>query len=183
MEERGLERIATLSIDLVIEPGLSSAHKTMTRKDPRQRVVMEGFDWAIMSGLRKDPVMNGNPDMSDISSGRRGPEETSQEDTEEDDNNGMEEYLTAKRADAGLRDLGGSPSTSYGSHGESFKGQENTRQSSHASRRSGKSRGTSDMGSGDVEGEKGWHERYHDWRDQQVSTHLQLDGTIDNESL
>lgn len=177
MQERALEQVATLSLDLAIEPGLSSAHKKMTRKDPRQRVVMEGFDWALMSGLRNDPATADDSEQSDHYQDSRDWEETGGQDEREDGDRNLEEFLSTKRTDAGLRGYTDSPSTSYNSRNGSVGGQGHTRQSSYASRRSGKSKSVSDMGSGEAETEKGWRDRYHDWKVRQVSIHLQWGGT------
>jgi hypothetical protein len=161
MEERGLEQVATLSLDLAIEPGLSSAHKKMTQKDPRQRVVMEGFDWALMSGLRNDPVTAGDDDKSDQSHEETDRGDSDGRDQGEDEDRHLDEFLSAKRKHAGRRGSPDSPSTN--------NGRGHTRQSSYASWRSGKSKNASDIGSGDVDAEKGWQDRYHDWRTRQVS--------------
>lgn len=174
LQERELEQVAMLSLDLSIEPGLSSAHKKMTKKDPRQRVVMEGFDWALMSGLRRDPVTAADSDKSAQSRESEGLEESSDGDGGEDGDRSLEEYLSARRQDAGGRGFADSPSTSYNSGSASPSGRGHTRQSSYASWRSGKSKIGSDIGSGErVDGEKGWQDRYQDWRARQVSPEVE----------
>lgn len=181
VEERGLERIATLSIDLSVEPGLSSAHRSLTKKEPRQRVVMEGFDWAIMSGLRRDPAESqGNSDEdSDIGTEHSQPREQEaqrleyfgEDDTneQEDGQSTLDEYLASRRTFDPEDDhepsyipvAGSTDTTEVGSGGFSSQaGYTNSQQNGR--KRSMES--ASDDGA-----EKGWKQKYQEWKSKQVS--------------
>ncbi|KAJ9098139.1 hypothetical protein QFC21_004468 [Naganishia friedmannii] len=173
LEERGLEQIATLSIDLTVEPGLSSAHRSLVKREPRQRVVMEGFDWAIMSGLRHDPVQNQGQsgEESDLDTEHAQSRQQRSEYIEEGDMNEEEdgqstlnEYLATRRAynsmadsESSRRPTSGALETT-GTSSSNQTGYANSRQSG----RKGSMEYTSDEGAG-----KGWKQKYQEWKSKQ----------------
>ena len=53
-ESYGLTRIGTVSFELLILPGISSSHRKVFKKEPRGRIILEGFDNAVRAGLRED---------------------------------------------------------------------------------------------------------------------------------
>jgi hypothetical protein len=53
-ESYGLTRIGTVSFELLILPGISSNHRKVFKKEPRGRIILEGFDNAVRAGLRED---------------------------------------------------------------------------------------------------------------------------------
>lgn len=53
-ESFGLTRIGTVHFELLILPGISSSHRRVIKKEPRGRIIMEGFDNAVRAGLRDD---------------------------------------------------------------------------------------------------------------------------------
>ncbi|KAJ9117450.1 hypothetical protein QFC22_004300 [Naganishia vaughanmartiniae] len=180
LEERGLEQIAVLSIDLCVEPGLSSAHRSLTKKEPRQRVVMEGFDWAIMSGLRHDPAASQGhsdeesdmdtqlPERRDQHDQTLGHIEEDDTDEQEDAQSTLDEYLATRRTFGSVNEHNSSqtPMTVSLDTTESGSGSVSSQpgyaNSGHSGRK-GSMEHTSDKGA-----EKGWKQKYHEWKSKQV---------------
>lgn len=146
---------------------------------------MEGFDWAIMSGLRHDPVESHRQteDQSDVDtklSQPRGEDGQRSDYTDEgnmnEDEDGQstfDEYL-ATRGTFGSVDEHDSPripttgsfdTTEIGSSGiGSQVGYANSRQNG----RKGSTEYTSDEGA-----EKGWKQKYQEWKSKQVSIYVE----------
>jgi len=53
-ESYGLTRIGTAHFELLILPGISSNHRKVFKKEPRGKIILEGFDNAVRAGLRED---------------------------------------------------------------------------------------------------------------------------------
>lgn len=179
MEERGLEQIATLSIDIAIASGLSSAHRKMTKADPRQRVVMEGYDWAVMSGLRQDPVtddtnessIRADNDRHSSDNARMMQSTPSAEFSGEDGEQGLDEYLAVRGKQGHGSHYSNKSSPTLGredDHSEDTGRGQDHRDSSSRPRGTGSESNTSYTSS--EEAEKGWKQRYREWKDSQVSS-------------
>lgn len=173
MEERGLEQIATLSIDIAIAPGLSSAHRKMTKADPRQRVVMEGYDWAVMSGLRKDPVTDDdeaypsegeNTDMNASDDVHTKRSKSRQQYSGEDSDKSLDEYLAARGS------YGNTSSDPLGRNDDESEGTLRERVPDNSSWRPETNGDLSDTSIHSDDTEKGWKQRYEEWKNRQVGT-------------
>jgi hypothetical protein len=177
MEERGLEQIATLSIDIAIAPGLSSAHKKMTKADPRQRVVMEGYDWAVMSGLRKDPVTdddrysseNENKDMNASRDVRTKRSKSRLGYSGEDSDKGLDEYLAA-RGKQGYKNRCGDTSNHLKRNDDESEATLRERVPEDSNWRSERNGDESNASVDSDDTEKGWKQRYEEWKSRQVGT-------------
>lgn len=174
MEERGLEQIAVLSIDIVIAPGLSSAHKQMTKAEPRQRVIMEGYDWALMSGLRSDPVAGDDTDSPE----RRDTENISEDaDTgefasstqrsEEDSSASLEEYLAVRGKQDSKSHSSETTSIYLRNNDDDSEVTVRGRAANDSSLREFGGESDSSITSKDTE--RGWREKYQEWKTRQVS--------------
>jgi hypothetical protein len=64
-ESFGLKRIGTVHFELLVLPGISSTHRRMFKKEPRGRIIIEGFDNAVRAGLREDFESQSQVEMED----------------------------------------------------------------------------------------------------------------------
>ena len=148
-----------MRFELLVLPGISSTHRRVFKKEPRGRIILEGFDNAVRAGLREDLESRSQIEKEDENYplGERNESDVTQK------SRAPADRREASNIDRDEEDISGDETdASAATYSDEMVGRSNSVGSRHPRRMTSHStNGTTDS--------RGLRDKYRDWKEARVS--------------